>query len=148
MKNKLAIIFSVAMVLALASVWLSLVAVAATKYPVRGDANGDGAVTMADAIVVERHILYNEPVCFGADANSDGVVNIGDVTKITRFLLKQDAIPGDVNGDGVITHADLYAIYPMILGTQVASKGADANEDGVIDMSDVIAIEGMLIYVP
>jgi hypothetical protein len=57
---------------------------------IRGDANGDGLVNMADVTKVERVILGLDPPTAGADANRDGLINMGDVTKIERFILGLD----------------------------------------------------------
>ena len=51
------------------------------------------------------------------DVNGDGVVSGADVTALYNYLL--DDVPcagdGDVNGDGVISGADVTALYNMLL---------------------------------
>jgi hypothetical protein len=56
----------------------------------RGDANGDGKITIADVTEVERMILGLDPPTIGADANNDGIINMADVTKIERIILGLD----------------------------------------------------------
>jgi hypothetical protein len=53
----------------------------------RGDANGDGEVNMADVTKTERMILNMDPGSVGADTNGDGLINMGDVTRIERIIL-------------------------------------------------------------
>jgi hypothetical protein len=54
----------------------------------KGDANGDGEVNIADVTKVELIILRLTPETPGADANQDGEVNIADVTMIELMILK------------------------------------------------------------
>jgi hypothetical protein len=56
----------------------------------RGDANGDGWVTMSDVSKVERILLGLDVVTPGADANGDGLIDMGDVIKIERIILGLD----------------------------------------------------------
>jgi hypothetical protein len=59
-----------------------------------GDANGDGAVSMADVTEVERVILgLDAPTC-GCDAVGNGVINMAEVTKIERLILGLDPLGG------------------------------------------------------
>jgi hypothetical protein len=53
----------------------------------RGDASGDGIVTMAAVTKVERIILWLDPSTPGADANGDGQITMTDVTTIERIIL-------------------------------------------------------------
>jgi hypothetical protein len=56
----------------------------------RGDANGDGNVSIADVTRIERIILGLNPKSPGADANGDGEVNSADVTKTERIIMGLD----------------------------------------------------------
>lgn len=56
----------------------------------RGDANGDGSVSVTDIAVVVNSILQlNNPVFspYGADANSDGSVTVTDIGVIVDIIL-------------------------------------------------------------
>ena len=56
----------------------------------RGDANGDGNVTVADLTAIAHHVLGNTPESFSeeaADANRDGQVNVADYTAVAHLLL-------------------------------------------------------------
>lgn len=59
---------------------------------VQGDANGDGKVTITDAVAVVDYILGNPPADFNeaaADVNKDGKVNITDAVAIVDMILNQ-----------------------------------------------------------
>ncbi|MCI0650367.1 MAG: FG-GAP-like repeat-containing protein [Planctomycetes bacterium] len=63
---------------------------------VRGDANGDGALDLADAITLESFLLEggSEPPCLdAADANDDGVVNLADSTYLLAYLFSLGPVP-------------------------------------------------------
>ena len=57
------------------------------KILLKGDANGDGGITMGDVTKVERIILGLDSPTLSADADGDGQVNMGDVTRIERLIL-------------------------------------------------------------
>ena len=62
----------------------------------RGDANGDGTISISDLSRVQKHLLGlitlqgNEFV--GGDANSDGKISISDLSKIQKHLLGLDSL--------------------------------------------------------
>jgi hypothetical protein len=60
------------------------------KLDLRGDANGDGRVSMGDVTKLERIILSLDPSTPVADVNRDGLINMGDVTKLERIILGLD----------------------------------------------------------
>ena len=60
------------------------------KLDLRGDANGDGRVSMGDVTKLERIILALDPSTPVADVNRDGSINMGDVTKLERLILGLD----------------------------------------------------------
>ena len=58
--------------------------------PVRGDANGDGEVTMLDVTFVVNAILGKPDATFdklGADANEDFEIGMPDVMYIVNYVL-------------------------------------------------------------
>ena len=55
-------------------------------------------------------------------------------------------IPGDVNGDGFVTSADVTAIYDVLLGIDTTFEAtADVNGDGFITSADVTAVYDILL---
>ncbi len=63
-----------------------------TKTPqLKGDINGDGAVNIADLVLVAGELNKTGPNA--ADVNGDGVVNIADLVLVAGELNKGDAAP-------------------------------------------------------
>jgi hypothetical protein len=54
------------------------------------------------------------------------------------------ALPGDVNGDGVINALDITALERIIVWLDAATAGADVNQDGTINAIDITAIERII----
>ena len=57
----------------------------------KGDANGDGRVDVADYIAIAHHILGNTPDNFdplGADVNGDGLINVADYIAVVHLILE------------------------------------------------------------
>ena len=74
---------------------------------VRGDADGDGKVTVLDATRIQRYIANmigeNEISIQDADADGDGKVTVLDATRIQRVLAKlcdMDGVPVLPDGEG------------------------------------------------
>ena len=66
------------------------VVVPAMPYVVRGDADGDGKVTVNDVTALVDYLLSHDPSNInleGADFNLDGTVSVSDVTAIVDFIL-------------------------------------------------------------
>ncbi len=56
------------------------------------------------------------------------------------------AVPGDVNGDGVVTSADVTALYNFMLNNDAtAIVNGDQNGDGNITSSDVTAVYNIIL---
>lgn len=55
-------------------------------------------------------------------------------------------IPGDVNGDGFVTSADVTALYDVMLNNDYSQiVNGDQNNDGHITAADVTAIYDILL---
>ena len=60
------------------------------SLPAMGDANGDGKVTITDAVAIVNKILGNESANFvfeAADVNGDGVITITDAVGVVNIIL-------------------------------------------------------------
>ena len=55
---------------------------------VRGDADGDGRVSVLDVLAVRRHLLGLETVTGGGDYDGDGVITEADIAAGITFILK------------------------------------------------------------
>jgi rhamnogalacturonyl hydrolase YesR/pectate lyase len=59
---------------------------------VKGDANGDGVVDVADIVAIVNFILENPAADFNeqaADVNGDGIIDVGDVVAVVNLILNQ-----------------------------------------------------------
>ena len=82
---------------------------------VKGDADGDGKVTIADAAAIQRYLAgfdmsesFDLTVC---DCNGNGAVSIDDVTEIQRYLAELPSHLGEKSyNDQLYDYAVLDAI--------------------------------------
>ena len=56
-----------------------------------------------------------------------------------------DFVTGDVNGDGVVSGADVTALYNVLLDNATPAGNADVNGDGVVSGADVTALYNILL---
>ena len=57
-----------------------------------------------------------------------------------------DVIPGDVNGDGNVTAADVTALYDVLLNNDYSNvANGDQNGDGYITAADITAVYDVLL---
>lgn len=58
----------------------------------KGDVNLDGAITIDDAVLVQKYInrmcTFSDIQKYAADVNSDGVINVCDSTEIQKIIVK------------------------------------------------------------
>ena len=72
-------------------------------------------------------------------------LNANDMT-LTVVRQEITAIPGDVNGDGVVTSADVTLLYNILLNNDYEGVvNADQNGDGDITSADVTAVYNILL---
>ena len=72
-------------------------------------------------------------------------INTNDMT-LTVLPIGAPIVPGDVNGDGFVTSADVTAIYDVLLGTDNQFEAtADVNGDGYVTSADVTAVYDILL---
>lgn len=65
--------------------------------PIRGDANGDGVVNVADVVYLVNYLYRggDPPIPMEAgDANCDGIVNVADVVYLVNYLYRGGDPPG------------------------------------------------------
>jgi hypothetical protein len=53
--------------------------------------------------------------------------------------------PGDVNGDGIVSGADVTALYGLLLDGKEVAGNADVNGDGSVSGADVTALYNLLL---
>ena len=57
----------------------------------------------------------------------------------------QTALQGDVNGDGIVSGADVTALYNKLLDNIDPAGNPDVNGDGVVSGADVTALYNLLL---
>ena len=77
---------------------------------IKGDANGDSMVDIADAVCIVNHIVGKATPAFieaAADANGDGVVDIADAVRIVNLIVgKIDALAREQNMDDALPNPE------------------------------------------
>ena len=72
-------------------------------------------------------------------------INANDMT-LTVLPVGGPVVPGDVNGDGVVTAGDVTLLYNIMLNDDYTGvSNADQNGDGVITSADITAIYSILL---
>ena len=69
------------------------VTVTPTAGVVKGDANGDGLVNVADVFYLINNLFAGGPGPVSGDANGDGVVNVADIFYLINFLFAGGPAP-------------------------------------------------------
>ena len=103
---------------------------------------GSGAIRNMGELVLEDGLRITEPVggYFAGGILYDANGNVATQATIS-------GIPGDVNGDGVVTSADVTALYKVLLYNDYSDivNGDQAGNDGIITGADVTAVYKVLL---
>ena len=78
----------------------------------------------------------------GVDDQANSVRVAGNAGGITIVL----GVPGDINGDGDVTSADLLRLRRYLAGQNVTAEtgNADLNGDGCVDLLDLMLLQRLL----
>ena len=80
----------------------------------------------------------------GGISNYENSSNLPNI-RITYFA-NNDTIPGDVNGDGVVTAADITALYDCLLNNDNSHiVNGDQTGDGIITAADITAVYSVML---
>ncbi|MBR5029765.1 MAG: hypothetical protein IKX63_01495 [Muribaculaceae bacterium] len=99
--------------------------------------------------------LFNQPIAMVDGANfriEQGgkftfIVNANDLT-LTVVPVVNPSVPGDVNGDGEVTSADVTALYNFLLSGDTSDiVNGDQSGDGEITSADVTEVYNILLGV-
>ena len=72
-------------------------------------------------------------------------INANDMT-LTVLPIGGPVVPGDVNGDGVVTSGDITMLYNVLLNNDnTGVANGDQNGDGVITSADITAVYNILL---
>ena len=132
---------------------------ASEDYTVLGDVNGDGEVTLRDAVIIARKMAnyQGEKLPDNADYNQDGKVNIKDAARILEDLQEKypdneelknlKILKGDADFNGEVGLSDLVAVSKYNVNNAVfpftnelAFINADMNDDDLVDGLDTQAL--------
>ena len=119
-----------------------------TKEAIRGDVNGDGKVTVRDAMVIAKAFKCGEGDTLpkNADFNGDGIISVRDAATIAKYLKIKSygTLQGDADMSGDIGIGDIVAISKYTISSVVyplkgnsAFANADINGDCVVDSRDI-----------
>ena len=79
-----------------------------------------------------------------ADAQTE--ISVPDFVVVVTAVKGSDYVYGDVNCDGVVTSADITALYNYLLsGDETFIATSDVNGDGSITSTDVTVIYNILM---
>ena len=123
---------------------------------------GDDAIIMGMPYLEDYYDRIGNGVCFffqGSHEMDDCVLHVlpgkeesfANAWSWARFkhivgdLSEGGGIPGDVNGDGIVSGADVTALYNVLLDNALVAGNADVNGDGVVSGADVTALYNLLL---
>lgn len=120
----------------LAAFLLFFLAIASVAAYVKGDANGDGRVSVADMAIIASHIMGDNPANFNekqADVNGDGRVSVADISALASLIMGEDFSD---RSDNVVPEKKI--IYIKYEGNDVTIEGdTDPNIQIVHEQADV-----------
>ena len=95
-------------------------------------------------VVVKRNVVAPAPA--PKDENETASAWEVAVINATKVGTMSDAVPGDVNGDGDVTGADITALYSFILANDSSNiVNGDQNGDGDINSADITTVYSILL---
>ncbi len=123
---------------------------------IRGDANGDGSINIADASCIINYLFIGGPApdpLWVGDANSDGSVNIADASYLINYLFIGGPPPGE--GRGMSPAYQTSQRYKGKTPAQIGLSSAPISNDGILNVPvigkfdvDVSAVQLEIKYDP
>lgn len=98
--------------------------------------------------IVGSSLKYTAPATAVADVVSFNYYKGSTLKGFSRFYLNRGSNPGDANGDGKVSIADVIAIISHILGeppSDFNKTAADINSDGEVTVADAIQLFSIII---
>ena len=103
---------------------------------------GSGAIRNMNELVLEDGLKITEPA---GGYFTGGILYDANGNVATRVTIS-NGIPGDVNGDGIVSSVDVTAIYNWLLNGDASSLvNGDQDGDGVVSSVDVTVVYNILL---
>lgn len=116
-----------------------------SSTPRPGDLNSDGAVDMADILLMQSYLTQEHTeLDLKYDITGDKQVDEADLSALSDIanLNNRTAVLGDLNGDGTVDMADEFILLKYLDGDDVAinTDACDFTGDGKIDHEDLASL--------
>lgn len=110
-----------------------------------GTAEADGTIVLDTTDLEPGKYMVAMPGQFGAEETGEICSTPGGIIISVTESEEPAAVPGDVDGDGTLTMADIMLIYQQYTDkgnafTEEQLAVADVNADGKINMADIMAV--------
>lgn len=114
---------------------------------VRAKGTAGNAMRGVASLYLNDGLEIIEPAGTSFESNVCFVNNGSEVVNQWVTISKPEKIKvqGDVNGDGIVSGADVTALYNVLLDDAIVAGDADVNGDGVVSGSDVTALYNILL---
>ena len=123
--------------------------VVAVSFPTADFIGNSGAIMNIDMAAIESftgttQFTVKNVTMTTADAQTE--ISVPDFVVVVTAVKGSDYVYGDVNCDGVVTSADITALYNYLLsGDETFIATSDVNGDGSITSTDVTVIYNILM---
>ncbi len=94
---------------------------------------------------VNESYFISKPAGAVYDTDLKAVTLNGEIVKTQVVIGEDDGVVGDVNGDGVVSGADVTALYGLLLDDKPVNGNADVSGDGLVSGADVTALYNLLL---
>ena len=112
--------------------------------------------TIYSKIVLPKNVFYGYAVFYGVSeslcklyvpaGSFESYQCTAPWSSFINIIEEGEPVPGDVNGDGVVTAADVTALYDAMLNNNYTNVvNSDQNGDGNITAADVTAVYDILL---
>ena len=94
-----------------------------------------------------NYTLYlSEWIDDGVDIFYSSGKGLASIFRVVEIEVEgDDLVAGDVNGDGIVSGADVTALYNVLLDGATPAGNADVNGDSVVSGADVTALYNILL---
>ena len=123
--------------------------VVAVSFPTADFIGNSGAIMNIDMAAIEgftgtTQFTVKNVTMTTADAQTE--ISVPDFVVVVTAVKGSDYVYGDVNCDGVVTSADITALYNyLLIGDETFIATSDVNGDGSITSTDVTVIYNILM---